>query len=712
MEPALSRLRKDIALEYVSKHGFAVFPLAPRNKVPLKGSHGFLDATKDLADVEAAFANPKLNIAIATGKVSGMLGVVDLDLAEDGSYDGREELYEWEREHGKFPETATVTTGRGGMQQYFWFREGVPDSYKNEDTHVDFRGEKGYAMAPGSIHPNGNEVFWDLDPDEYPIAEADENVIAFVEKHRPATEEEDGEPKRFEWPDVLREGARDETIYKYACSERSKNTPKDVVLVAAQEYNRNHCVPPLDERIVAQKVESAFKHKPGTSGGKDKSGTPAETVSGKDWWENPHLEVKYDQNGKFAGFYAPTVPAIAWWLEEDPGLVGVRLECMSQQVTIDKGLPWNSEAKLWGSVDDDYLYARVQERYKEKGKSLVRSDKNVYKAFSIFSHSHRYDVMVEMLDSMPAWDGERRAATLLIDFLGAEDTEYTREVTSLLLRAAVARALEPGCKYDHMVVIEGPQGIGKSTIVRKLAKRDEFFVDDIKNIGSKDAQELIQGRWFVEFAELSAFGNARIEALKLFVTSQTDSYRVPYAKRPVQLPRRCVLVGTTNSHEYLEDPTGNRRFLPVVCKGNALKSLFNDSIEDYIDQVWAEILVDYRSNPGKPLILPASVIEEANRKQAEATAEDPWIGLIDRWLCVKPVGTLVCTTQILREAITLSPRDIGKAETMRCSQILRKHFPDWQKTKSNRSIDGYGMQRAFEKVELEPEGVQQCLAGV
>lgn len=712
MEPALNRGRKDIALDYASRHGFAVFPLAPKSKKPLKDSHGFKDATKDPAAIEKMFAYPKRNLAIATGKVSGMLGVVDLDLAEDGSYDGREELYEWEREHGAFPETATVTTGRGGMQQYFWFRSGVPDSYKNEVDHVDFRGEKGYVMAPGSIHPNGKEVFWDLGPDEYPIADADENVIAFVEHYRPATEDEDGEQKRFEWPDVLREGARDETIYKYACSERAKNTPKDVVLVAALEYNRNHCEPPLPDSIVKQKVESAFKHKPGTSGNKGNAGDSVETVSGKEWWENPHLEVQRDQNGKFTGFYAPTVPAIAWWLEEDPGLVGVRLECMSQQVTIDNGLPWNAEAKLWGSVDDDYLYARVQEKYKHGGKSLVRSDKNVYKAFSIFSHAHRYDVMVEMLDGLPDWDGEERAAGLLVDFLGAEDTDYTREVTLLLLRAGVARALDPGCKYDHMVVLEGPQGIGKSTIVRLLARRDEFFVDDIKNIGSKDAQELIQGRWFVEFAELSAFGNARIEALKLFVTSQTDTYRVPYAKRPVQLPRRCVLVGTTNSHEYLEDPTGNRRFLPVVCRGKASKNLFADGIEDYFAQVWAEVLSLYKENPKRPLILPATVIEEANRKQAEATAEDPWVGMIGRWLCTKQVGELVCTTQILNHAIGLANKDIGKAENMRCSQILRMHFPEWRKTKSNRAIDGYGMQRAFEKVPPEPEGVQQCLPGV
>ena len=158
----------------------------------------------------------------------------------------------------------------------------------------------------------------------------------------------------------------------------------------------------------------------------------------------------------------------------------------------------------------------------------------------------------------------------------------------------MTRAYEPGRKYDYMVVLQGPQGIGKSTLLRRLAMRDEFFVDDVKNIGSKDAQELIQGRWFVEFAELAAFKGKQVETLKSFITSQTDSYRVPYAKRPVQLPRRCVLVGTTNLGEYLEDPTGNRRFMPVRCDGKGWRDIFAADFPAYVEQVWAETLADYR----------------------------------------------------------------------------------------------------------------------
>lgn len=713
---------KDTALQLANEFGFAVFPLVARDKVPYKGSHGFKDATRDPDVISAMFAaHPDCNIAIATGAISGNIGVIDLDLAADGSYDGREALTEWQMEHGKFPETATVVTGRGGAHYYFRFPGYVPASYKNEAAHVDFRGEKGYAMLPGSIHPNGREVIWDIGPDELPIAMADENVLNFVNAHRPATASAhgpDGKRKPLEMTERLLEGARDDTIFRYACFERSKNVPKDVVLVAALAYNRQHCEPPLPESVVEQKVESAFKYEPGSAAQKEArstSGVP--TLSGASIWDNPYLEAKTDPSGAIVGYLAPTVPALDWWLEEDPALVGIRLETMSQQITMDGGVEWAHSAKLWRTVDDDYLYRRVQERYVYDGRAVVRSDKNLFKAFSVFTDRHSYDKLRDLLESLPPWDGSPRKDRLLIDCLGAEDNSYVVAVTALFLRAAIARALDPGCKYDHMVVLQGPQGIGKSTLLRLLAMDDALFVDDVKNIGTKDAQELIQGRWIVEMAELAAFKGKQVETLKSFITSQTDSYRVPYARRPVQLPRRCVMVGTTNLSEYLEDPTGNRRFLPVRCDGKGMRNIFERDMPDYVRQVWAEALMDYRNDPARGLILPRSVEQSANEMRERATTEDPWIGVVGAFLSTKGQHEPVCTLQVLVEAIGMDRKMVQKADNMRVSGIILKHFPEWKRCRSNRQVKPYGYQRAFErktKEELDAErfGVQGCLPGV
>lgn len=717
--------RRQMALQLADHHGFAVFTLAACAKEPHKGPHGFKDATSNSAIIEAMFAaHPDSNIAVACGSVSGNIGVIDLDVAEDGSFDGREELAEWQTEHGKFPDTASAVTGRGGTHLYYRFPDGAPESYKNENSHVDFRGEKGYVMLPGSIHPNGREVFWDVSPDECEIADVVENVLAFVMQHRPGTEGAmaitEGEKARkapFRLPETLHEGARDETIYRFACSMNSKCTPKDVALAAARAYNESHCVPSLPDSIIVQKVNSAYRHPPGTSwrGSVDDGGVKA--ISGESIWSNPHLGAKINKDGDCVGFYAPTVPALAWWMQEDPGLKGVRLERMSQRVVAEDGLPWAAETKLWRPVDDDYLFARMQERYKFDGRSLVRSDKNVFAAFSIFSDGRSFDALTDMLDALPKWDGTPRKDLLLVECLGAEDTPYVRAVTALLLRAAVARAYQPGCKYDYMVVLQGPRGIGKSTLLRRLAMRDELFVDDVKNIGTKEAQELIQGRWFVELAELAAFKGRQVETLKSFITCQTDSYRVPYAKRPVQLPRRCVLVGTTNLGEYLEDPTGNRRFMPVRCGGSAARDIFAPDFYEYVRQVWAEVLADYRAKPNCGLVLPRSVEDEANVVRERATTEDPWIGLIGRYLLRKKQGEPVCTMQILVEAIQVPRESVKKGDNMRVSNIITRCFPEWKRCPSNRVVEGYGSQRAFvrktpEELEAERSGVQGRLPGV
>ena len=163
---------RDAAIYLAEQHGFAIFTLPPRSKEPFAGSHGHKDASNDRDEITAMFAeHPDANIGTACGAASGNKGVIDLDLASDGSFDGRDELAEWESEHGKFPVTACAVTGRGGAHYYFHFPNGTPRKFENEDAHVDFRGEGAYAVLPPSIHANGSEYFWDLSPDDVGIAD-------------------------------------------------------------------------------------------------------------------------------------------------------------------------------------------------------------------------------------------------------------------------------------------------------------------------------------------------------------------------------------------------------------------------------------------------------------------------------------------------------------------------------------------------------------
>lgn len=410
------------------------------------------------------------------------------------------------------------------------------------------------------------------------------------------------------------------------------------------------------------------------------------------WWlQNPYLEVT--ENGK--GIGAPTVPACRWWLERDGVMNGVRLETMTQEITCRNGLPWNKERTEWRESDFGHLLDYMQRRYRYNGKAVIRSLGNLRTAFMNYVDSHSYDRLTEMLNSLPKWDGVKRKDRLFVDFLGAPDIRYTWMCTDLLMYAAIARAFKPGCKYDYMVILKSKeQGIGKSTIFNKLAMDDDFFIDDIKGIGKKEAQELIQGKWIVESAELSSLKGPAVGDLKNFITQKRDNYRVPYDRKPSKMPRRCVLVGTTNDDQYLSDPTGNRRFLPIVCEGERRLDVMRALTPEYVQQVWAEALVDYRNDPDRPLILPKDLEEEANAFREDATVEDPWIGLANDYLDkeARP-GRLVCTLEVLTKGVGIDRDKVSRSDTMRMSNIISR-IPGWDKC-GQRTVAGYGRQKAF-----------------
>lgn len=245
------------ALHYAKDHGIRVMPLQPRDKVPVL-KDWVNKASTDPEQIRKWWEpRPGCNIG---GVMGDGIVCIDFDVDEDGLYDSRDFLVEWEREHGKLPETATAVTGRGGMHLFYKVDRKVPKS-ENADLHIDIRGEGAQAVMAPSVHPNGKEYFWDLDPDDVGIADADENVYALIEAVRPAKAEHES----FTAPEKAGKGKRDTTIYKMACSMWAKDMPKSSILAALLDYNENHCDPPLSESEVRKKLESATTHPAGYS---------------------------------------------------------------------------------------------------------------------------------------------------------------------------------------------------------------------------------------------------------------------------------------------------------------------------------------------------------------------------------------------------------------------------------------------------------------
>lgn len=225
-----------------------------------------------------------------------------------------------------------------------------------------------------------------------------------------------------------------------------------------------------------------------------------------------------------------------------------------------------------------------------------------------------------------SWDGTPRLDTWLPTYASAEDSEYTRAVGALVLVAAVRRVRQPGCKFDEMLVLEGPQGKGKSSLLATLAVREDWFSDDLPlNADTKRQMEALAGRWIVEAGELKGMRKGDAEALKGFLSRRVDRARMAYGRAPTELPRQCVIVGTTNSDKYLKDSTGNRRFWPVRTGELRLPELARDR-----DQLWAEAAA--REAAGAPIRLDPSLYAAAADAQEDRLVGDPFMEVLEPML--------------------------------------------------------------------------------
>lgn len=248
---------------------------------------------------------------------------------------------------------------------------------------------------------------------------------------------------------------------------------------------------------------------------------------------------------------------------------------------------------------------------------------NIAGVIQSVAEAHSFDRLREYLDGLK-WDRVPRVDTLAHRYLGAEDTPYTREISRRFAISAVARALQAGCKVDTMLIIEGPQGLMKSSFLKALFGA-EFFTDELSDIGSKDAKMELQGVWCIEIAEMHRLSLAMTTGVKKFLAQSTDRYRPPYGRTVIEAPRRSVMAGTINpdGNPYLKDNTGARRFWPIAASRIDLDAIHRDR-----DQIWAEAVSLY--NDGVKWWVQAENLEMVEAEQADRTDIDIWTDAINR----------------------------------------------------------------------------------
>ncbi len=311
-------------------------------------------------------------------------------------------------------------------------------------------------------------------------------------------------------------------------------------------------------------------------------------------------------------------------LNNDEKLKGIVFNQLSDGMEIKGAVPWEHPGRFWRDADDAQLISYVDLNY---GTFSMR---NYNIAVTKAADDRSYHPVREFLDALPEWDKVPRVDTLLIDYLGADDTPYVRAVTRKTLCGAVCRVLSPGCKFDTMLVLNGPQGVGKSTLISRLA--GDWFSDSLNLSDTKDktAAEKLQGYWIMEIGELAGLKKAEVETLRSFLSRQNDIYRASFGKRATPHLRQCVFFGTTNAEKgYLRDTTGNRRFWPVKTPGGSRKHSWELSSED-IRQIWAEVLVYVKA--GERLYLDGKMEDTAKSEQREAMESDEREGLVREYL--------------------------------------------------------------------------------
>ncbi|MFH5182917.1 VapE domain-containing protein [Paenibacillus sp. TAB 01] len=400
---------------------------------------------------------------------------------------------------------------------------------------------------------------------------------------------------------------------------------------------------------------------------------------------------------------------------EFEGVLGY--DAFQNREVIRARLPWrdrrlkHEEYEAWLASDDARLQHHFSKKYDFNTQYLLKN------AFTEVVQSKQFHPVKEYLEAN-AWDGVERLDTLFIDYLGAEDTPYIREVTRKSLTAAVKRIYEPGCKYDTMVVLIGPQGSHKSSLISRLG--GPWFNDSLKTFENKEASEQLQGAWIIEIGELAAMKKADVDEIKNFLSKTSDRYRVAYDRVVSDFPRKCVFFGTTNNEDFLKDPTGNRRFWPV--KVNPADRLMNhfEHLDDYaISQVWAEALVAYRS--GESLLLSPSlqgVLSELHKTHTEA---DQWEEPIRQFLDIpitedwdsldeqqrrqyfydKPTGTVrrdsITAQEVANECLRKDILSLANWEAKRIHAILRS-LPGWEQRDKRGVHSIYGKQFHYDRV--------------
>ena len=551
------------ALAYTQPNGkrksWAIFPLAPGKKTPLlRGGKGCLDATADPAQVAAWWKeNPAANIGIATGEINGSI-VFDFDRNHTPGIDGLEELRPLEKILGPLPRTVGALTPNGGWHAWFAYPKGY-DIRNGEGgvtdglpKGIDIRANGGYVVGAPSVLADGRGYEWEVEsyPNENEIAELPpkwlEWLLSTGVNHTTGSARE-----MFTLPAKIEKGTRNETLFKYGCSLRGKGKSVDEIREALINCNRERCSPNLDSRDIDRIIASVARYPAGST-----TQEPAQ------------LQKR------------PRLTRAALIDEMQSRGYDARFNIISGEYEI------TGRTASGRVMTQDDLITLMQDELADNYKGASFDTLAQYIAFN--ARENQYNPVLDLL-SAAKWDGVDRLPQLY-SLVGVTDDELSKTLIRKWLYQSIALLFNDAADpfgADGCLVLNGAQGVGKTSLFRHLAMRDAWFgegcsIDD----RDKDTGRRVITKWISELGEVESTLKSDISKLKAFVSASVDRYRLPYGKSDIVSPRFTSLCATCNSDRYLIDPTGNRRWWSVPFKRTVPRDelLKLDAL-----QLWAQI---------------------------------------------------------------------------------------------------------------------------
>lgn len=607
---------RDAALQYATE-GWAVFPVALNKKTPLT-KHGFKDATVDPDTLTRLFTEP-CNLGLVTGTRSKVC-VLDIDV-RDGK-PGRDTLHTWEQQYGALPPTRSATTWSGGQHYYFTCPVPLP-SKTGLGAGIDFKADGGYVLAPPSTI-EGKPYAWD---DELPLAELPPWLLVKLT----------GRKLVLDAKGQLPPGTQDDQLHALACSLTKQGLAPEIVkaglrtaLLAAPQDPAH----PFTEADLDRWMKGAAQFTP--------EAPP---------WSQFNIPMTGGKSQPICN-----ADAALQILEHHPLFAEtIWMDTFSNRILTTWEHPIPHE---WQEADTQRLLIFLQRtmRLSKMAKSAVED------ALGVFVLSKTRHAVNDWLKTL-TWDGTPRIDRCLSAYFSAEETPYVYAASRNFWLSLIARVKHPGCQMDHMVILEGPQNLGKTKALRILG--GSWYLSMAESVMEKDFFQSLQGKLIIEIAEMDSFrGFAEMNRIKQVLSTPIDHYRMPYGRRAVSYPRQCIFVGTTNERHYLRDPTGARRFWPIACGAIDIPAL-----ELAREQLFAEAAALFR--PGITWWeMPEGVLEEQEARREE----DAWEAPVHEYLLLHQEVTV---KDVLCDALTVPLGQINRADTLRVASILRKQR--WEK---------------------------------